>query len=386
MNKKRIVMFIGIVAVAINMRLPITAIPPLLSDFEKTYGLSSNLIGLLTSIPLLTFAVSSPILVRIARKLGNEITIAIFLILLGVGSFLRIQDKIGMLLIGTFLIGLGISSANVLLPAVIKQRLKNPLIGITAYSTSMLFVGAIGTGTTGLLSVHYSLRNILMGLSIISVISIIGWLPLMQSPSYTQTDNSKRHATSSVWKSKVGWLITIFFGLQALLYYSLLTWLPSIFLAHDFSTLQSGTLVTILQIGSLPMAFIVPFFANRKRGVQHLCHILGLGLIVGLATLLVSSSYQIDMVASFVVGIAAGVAFNLAIVFFTLKAKDSDETANISAMAQSAGYLLAAVGPVWFGWLHTIMHSWSFAMSTAILLSAVLWGTGYLIDRSKSIA
>lgn len=118
-NKKWFLL--SMMLIAANLRLPITIIPPLLSTIEKNLGIPKSMAGLITSIPLITFAIFSPIIVKIAKKLGNELTIFIFFILLIIGSYLRIIPAIWALMIGTFLAGIGIDSGNVLVPAIINR-------------------------------------------------------------------------------------------------------------------------------------------------------------------------------------------------------------------------------------------------------------------------
>lgn len=377
---------LGILFVAINMRLPITAIPPLLSLLKKQLDLSYNTSGLLTTIPLLTFALISPLIAKLGNRFGNERTILVFLSLLVLGSFLRIIPTKVALLLGTFILALGIAAANVLLPASIKHRLPlKPMPGIAIYTTTMLLVGALGTGLTAILAAKTSLTTIMWLLALLALISFGGWLPTGLKRR-TATSSATRladtpTANQSIWTTQLGWLITLFFGLQALIYYSLLTWLPQIYMATGFSTTNASTLVTVLQLANLSFAFAVPLIAQRRIGVKMLNLVLGIGLVGGITLMLTATTnFILAVIGALITGAAAGIAFNLAIVFFTKKSGSSATTA-ISGMAQSAGYVLAAVGPITFGWLKNILGSWQPVLLLTLGLALIMVLVGWLIEK-----
>ncbi|MCV3322359.1 MFS transporter [Pediococcus ethanolidurans] len=122
MQKHSRFLTISMMLVAANMRLPITIMPSLIQSFKQNFNLPNSLAGMLTTIPLLTFAVMSPIIAKLARRFGNEHVIYAFLIILAIGSYLRVIPSSAALLVGTLLVGVGIDAGNVLIPAVIKDN------------------------------------------------------------------------------------------------------------------------------------------------------------------------------------------------------------------------------------------------------------------------
>lgn len=126
---------IGMMLIAANLRLPITIIPPLLPSIEKALHLPSSMAGLITSIPLVTFAIFSPIIVKLAQRWGNERTVFALFLLLIAGTYLRIIPTLPALLFGTFLVGIGIDSGNVLVPALIKAHMPYKIrLGTSLYT------------------------------------------------------------------------------------------------------------------------------------------------------------------------------------------------------------------------------------------------------------
>lgn len=375
--------------VAANLRLPITIIPPLLTTIEKDLGIPKSLAGLITSIPLVTFAVFSPVIVKIAKKFGNELTIFIFFIILIAGSYLRIIPTVWALMIGTFLAGMGIDSGNVLVPAIIKDRLPDQIpLGTSLYTMSMLLIGAIGTALSGILITKISLQSTLGLLSIVAIIALIFWIPNLRHNRRNDSENTTEPIKyRSVWNQSLGWLITAFFGLQSLVYYSFITWLPSILQAHGTSTIFASNLLTVLQLSGLPCSFIVPFLSTKKHGMKGLLTMLLIGYAVAPIGYLLSTSNAVFLtIITIVTGFGSGLAFNMAVIFFTEKTTNPYQTAEVSGMAQSAGYLLAAIGPVLFGFLENLIQSWTLIILILIIMSVLLTLSGVLIARHKPIA
>ncbi|PMD68161.1 CynX/NimT family MFS transporter [Companilactobacillus nuruki] len=378
---------LSMMLIAANLRLPITIIPPLLSTIEKNLGIPKSLAGLITSIPLITFAILSPFIVKVAKKFGNELTIFVFFIILIIGSYLRIIPSVWTLMFGTFLAGIGIDSGNVLVPALIKDHLPNQIpLGTSLYTMSMLLVGAIGTALSGILITKINLQSTLALLSAIAVIALIFWIPNLkynQRESYKSSKTPKYH---SVWNQSLGWLITAFFGFQSLVYYSLITWLPSVLETHGISTISASNLLTVLQLSGLPCSFVVPYLSTKKSGMKALLSMLFLGYAIApLGYLLSTNNIVFLTTITVLTGFGSGLAFNMAVVFFTEKTTNPYQTAEVSGMAQSAGYLLAAIGPVMFGFLENITSSWNIVIILLAFMSILLTLSGTFISRHKPI-
>ncbi|WP_412989494.1 CynX/NimT family MFS transporter [Pediococcus siamensis] len=389
MQKHSQFLTLSMMLVAANMRLPITMMPSLIQSFKSALNLPNSLAGMLTTIPLITFAVISPIIAKLARRFGNEWVIYVFLVILALGSYLRIVPTIWALLLGTLFVGIGIDAGNVLIPAVIKDNFFSKIsVATSEYTLSMLFVGALGTGITGILVKNMPLALVMGILSLISIVNLVTWLPNLKynvrDKSLSREAAQSNHA--SVWKMPLGWVVTLFFGLQALVYYSLLTWMPSILLSQGYTNIQSSNMVTVLQLGGLPFAYLVPAVSLKKYGVASMVWITFIGFVGGILGLLMPiHAIWWGTLMNLLIGFGSGAAFNLAVVFFTNKTTNGFETADLSGMAQSAGYLLAAVGPVLFGYLNNLIQSWTLVLLLAAGLAICLALAGVIINRHKNI-
>lgn len=117
-----ILLISGIVLVAFNLRPAITSVGPLVGVIQEDVGLAHWSAGLLMSIPLISFAVMSSLVPRIAARLSNEKTLLLGLVILLVGICIRSISMTLFIFVGTLLIGVGIAIGNVLLPVVVKEK------------------------------------------------------------------------------------------------------------------------------------------------------------------------------------------------------------------------------------------------------------------------
>lgn len=116
----------GIMLVAANLRAALTSVGPLLEQIQQQLSLSATSAGLLNSLPLILFAVLSPVTPSLAKRMGIERTLGMALLLLIGGIVLRSLPQTSMLWLGTVLIGAAIAFANVVLPTLVKTRLPKP--------------------------------------------------------------------------------------------------------------------------------------------------------------------------------------------------------------------------------------------------------------------
>ncbi|MET1087732.1 MAG: MFS transporter, partial [Arthrobacter sp.] len=72
--------------IALNMRGPFVAVAPVVGPMQQDLGFSPVEVGFLTGIPVLCFALASPLASLAGRKLGAEVAVTLTLlgVLLGV--------------------------------------------------------------------------------------------------------------------------------------------------------------------------------------------------------------------------------------------------------------------------------------------------------------
>lgn len=382
----------GILLIAANLRLPITMMPPILPWLQSQLGFATSMSGLLTTIPLIMFALLSPVIAQWSRRWGNLRVLLVSLIILTIGCYLRSLTQTGWLLAGTVLIGVGIAGGNVLLPAVIQQFFPRKTTILTSlYTFIMGLIASLGTGISAPL---VKATNLSVGISVISLLSLTAllvWIRVFWGwfKQDAVMQNVPEHSQKSPWRLyrfKLTWLITFFFGAQSLLYYSLLTWLPVYWTQAGFSAATSGMFATLFQLCGMPLALLTPVVARKKSGMAAISTLIGGGIALGLTLLLVSQhNLWFNTLLAILMGIASGASFSLAVVFFQRKTSTIWQTAEMSGLAQSVGYLLAAVGPALSGVVRSATHSWFLVFGAYIVIAILLWLAGVIITVQRPI-
>lgn len=391
-RNKTWLLFIGIILIGANLRAPLTSVGSLISYIRDDLGISNGLAGTITTLPLLAFALLSPFAPKIANRIGMEWTIFISLILLICGIIVRSLFGSVALFVGTMIIGIAIAFGNVLLPGFIKMNF--PLkIGIMTgvYAVFMNLFGALASGLSVPIS---SVGNIgwkgsLIFWGIISFIALLVWIPQLgkqKQRESLQAAESPSKKGNSIWKSPLAWNITLFMGLQSLIFYTLITWLPEILQANGYSASAAGWMLFLMQFAIIPITFIIPVIAEKMTNQKALSIITAILFAAGIAGLLLTSSNFFLVISVILIGIAGGSAFSLSMMFFSLRTSDGKQAAEMSGMAQSFGYLLAAIGPTLFGMLHDITNSWQVPLIMLIVASIIILITGIQSGENKVIA
>lgn len=379
-------LIIGVILVGANLRVPLTSAGALVSFIRDDFGISNALAGAITTLPLIAFALLSPFAPKLAGKFGMERTIGISLVLLSAGILIRSAGGIELLFFGTLLIGLAIAIGNVLMPGIVKMNF--PLqIGLMTglYAIVMNVFGALGSGLSIPIasSGNFGWTGSLLVWGVLTLVTIVIWLPQLKKSR--PAENSSVQATSgSLMRSSLAWKITLFMGAQSLIFYTLITWLPTILTANGYDIHLAGWGVFIFQFASIPFTFIIPVIADKMKN-QVLIALAASGMIiVGILGLLAGLT-QLTLLWIILLGMGNGSAFSLSMMFFTLRTKDGYQAAELSGMAQSFGYLLAAFGPVLVGGLQDITGSWTLPLLLVTLAAAVMLITGIAAGKNRQV-
>ena len=381
----------SIILLALNMRSPITSVGPLTTIIRDDLNISSTAAGALTTIPLLAFAVLSPFGSNLARKFGMEVVLFSALLLLTAGLLLRPAGSATGLFLGTVLIGLAIALCNVLMPALVKLNFAHQIGLMTGfYATSMNLSGALASGFSIPIAASSDLGwRAALGFSVIlACAAILVWLTQWRYIRHPLKAGQSTYKKTSLKGSALAWKVTAFMGIQSLLFYSFVAWLPDILQEQGLDAGSAGWMLSIVQFTQLPFTFIVPILAGRMKNQQPLVIVAALFMMMGLSGIVFEWTEWI-LIWVMLIGIAGGCAFSLAMMFFSLRTRNSFEAADLSGMAQSAGYLFAALGPALFGALHDMMNGWTvpllllIAAAIGLFMAGMAAGKeGYVTEKS----
>lgn len=380
-----LLVFLAIISVGANLRAPLTSVGPLVGEIRSSLGISGFAAGFLTTLPLLAFALLSPFAPKLSRRFGMEPVLFFASVLITAGIFLRMTGSVRLLFAGTLLIGFGIAFGNVLIPGLIKSRFPMHLGVMTGiYAVSMNLCAAIASGLSVPVSEKLGWSGSLGYWGFISLVAIFVLLPQVRRRGNRPAGKESGQKAVNLWKSGLAWNITVFMGLQSLIFYTIVAWLPEILAERGVEAGAAGWLLSLMQFALIPFTFIIPIIAGRMKSQIPLVIATGALFVGGILGILMGAS-SLTLLWVIMIGIGGGTAFSLAMMFFSLRTKNPQEAAELSGMAQSFGYLLAATGPALFGILHDATHSWTLPLWMLLAVSVIILVTGIVSGRDTQV-
>jgi len=416
---------VSVAALAFNLRTAITSLPPVFPELENRLRLSSAAITVLATTPVLCFGLFSGPAARLSRRFGEERTLFGALIVLSGGLLLRGALPGSMLFPGTVLATGAIAVMNVLLSSMIKRRWPERaglLIGIylTALSTGAvlaslasvpLFNGSGGSvevtlGLWGLPAVAATLLwipQVRYGAGSRRRAALAAGVPRPGAPgggapgetaaagggvpdggplADTPPVDAGQGRRASVHRHALAWQVTAFMGIQSLLYYACVSWLPELFRDRGDGAATAGTLLAVMGLGNLLTSLTVPVLAHRVTGQRILVAPAVIATAGGLAGCLYGPLGG-AVIWMLILGAAQGAALGLAIFFTMARAPDPATAASLSSLAQAVGYLVAATGPLAVGFLHTATGGWTIPITLMLVLCCAEMAAGLLAGRGK---
>ncbi|MFI6907825.1 MFS transporter [Nonomuraea sp. NPDC050394] len=365
----RVLLVWGLLVVAANLRASLTGVGPLLDRVQADLGLAPAVAGLLNTLPLLAFVVLSPMVPRLAARWGAERLLGGALVVLTLGIALRWVPVGAGLFGGTLLIGAGIAVGNVLLPSLIKRDFPDKVGLLTsAYATVMGGVAAVASGVAVPISeVAPGGWYTALGCWVLfALVAVLLWAPQVRAP---RLGAQPLRAHRLPWGSGLAWAVTAFMGLQSLGFYVVVTWLPQVLQDSGVGAAAAGWLLFVFQAVAVVTSLAVPAALRWARDQRALAAICSAVMLLGYLGLFVAPEWA--LLWSVVLGLGGGACLVLALAFMSMRAQDAAAAGALSAMAQSIGYLLAAVGPVAFGLSHTISSGWRVPIMLMCVAAAV---------------
>ncbi|MBT0772178.1 MFS transporter [Kineosporia sp. J2-2] len=357
----------GVLLVSLTMRAPIIAVAPAIADIRDALHIDSATAGLLTSIPVICFGLGTPLVLVLTRRTGINQAVRISLIVILAGILLRSAGGLAAALAGTLVMGLGITITNVLVPAIIGRDFPGRTTQVTGFYTAALNIGSLSATLLGApLAGWLTWRWALATWAVVVLVAAVVWqraVPLTAEhrSRTTKTSAPVLHDPTPLWRRRlVLGMIAAFTG-QSFSYFGITAWLPTL-LADErgLSAAQAGASSTFFQATALFAAFGLPWAIGRGLGpraallVVCACWItlpLGLALAPGLWMLWCCLG-----------GFAQGGGFTVIFSVVVARSVSPDDARRMSAAIQGVGYILASLGPIIVGAVHTATGTWTAPM------------------------
>lgn len=370
----------AVLAVAANLRAPVTVLPPLIPQLEAQLGLSGVSAGLITMLPVLCMGLLAPAGQRLGQRFGNHRAITLAMVLLVAGMLLRAGGGLSALYLGTLLVGAGIAIAGALLPAVVKERFASRAGLMTGvYMGGMSLSAALGA----LLAVPIATSLGSWQLSIAvwalpALLSLLVWEGA-RVPSAGHARPAPRGALP--WKHPTAWVIMGYLALQSTQFYTNAAWIPATYEARGWSDADAGVLLTVFAATQGLTGVLVPSLADRVRDNRWLLAPCALFAAAGIGGVALAPD-ALPHVWMTLIGFGLGGGFGMGLVYLVAYAHDGAASARLTAVAFLFSYSLASLGPVWFGALRD--ETGSFDAPWLVLLILALIQGAYVVLMSPA--
>jgi CP family cyanate transporter-like MFS transporter len=374
----------GVALAATNMRPAVTSLASILGEVRGAVGATSTWANIVTAVPTLCFgvaAIGAPVL---ARRWGLRRVVAVSLVILTAAMLARVLDGPWAVLGGTVLACASIAMCNVLIPVVVKESFPGRVGMATGlYTTAMAAGGAAGSGVTPWLkSATGSWRWALATWAVVALAALCVWVSAMRRGSL-RTSEVRTRTRHSLMRRPLAWAVTAYFGMQALVAYVVMGWMPEVFKSSGMNSTTAGALLGVLLLAGVPMSMALPPLAARSRSQSGWAVLLASGSLTGLLGLLLAPM-SAPLLWALLIGFGIS-AFPLALVFITLRTSNAADTAALSAMSQSIGYAIASAGPFLFGILHDVTASWSASIIAVLCVVVMQAVVGVISGRPRTV-
>ncbi len=337
----------GLFLASIALRPQLLAIGPLLPFIREDLGIPASVAGLITTIPVLCMGIFAPVGPRVAARLGPRLAFASCLALIGGFGLIRATvPSVELLLLATFGIGVGIGIAGAVPSMVVSQRMpSHRAMGTGAYAGGIVAGSAISAVIAVPLAIDGDWQRALAIVSLASFGPLVAWLLLVRRDGHDRPVEAR--AVRLPWGSRTAWLLVVVFGLQSLLFYGVVAWLPNALVERGWSPAETGILIGIFNAVGLITTLGVPLVADRlgsRRSQLLLAAVAGTVAFLG-----INLAPTLTVAWVVLLGLALGAIFPLVLTLPLDVADEPSQVGAVAAMMLFGGYILSSLGPFVLG-------------------------------------
>jgi CP family cyanate transporter-like MFS transporter len=377
----------AIILTGLNLRTAVNSIGPVLEELEHGLGLSSGQAGLVTTMPVLCFALIGFTGPSLSARFRDAHVLSGALLTMAAGLVLRaISGAFWLFLVGTVLAMVGGALGNVLLPALVKRYFPTRtglLVG--AYSTTMLAGGAIAAVAAAPIAAATGANGWRWALGVWAVPALLAVLPWFAVPARPSTARVGRRAVRMrpLARSPLAIALALFFGLQSVQAYVMFGWVAQYLRDSGLSAAAAGLLLGVNTLVGIPLSAVVAPLTVRP-GMQRpmlvafvVCYV---GGWVGLW--LAPTTVPVVWMLLLAVGMAS---FPMVLALLGMRARTAETTTALSTFAQGWGYVLAGCGPLLVGILRGATGGYTGMFVVVLVGVAGLGISGWFVTRERYV-
>lgn len=356
---------VAVALVALVLRGPIVAVAPVIDAIRADLALSSGQAGVLTSIPVLCFALATPLALLVIRRAGPDAAVTVTVVGVALGTILRSAGDLPAVVAGTVVIGVFITIGNVVVPVVIRRDVAPERVDLTTgvYTAALNIGSTITSLGTAPLALALGWRGALALWLVLNLLALLGWLlavgrtrALRPAPRRPAADRSAAPPPPRIWRSATVLALAICFSSQAFSYYGITAWLPSLLVDRNgFSIETAGASSSVFQLAAVVGAIGVPFLVGRLGPLRSIALVGLLWTTVPAGLLLAPELWALWCVLG---GAAQGGGFTVVFVLVVRLSRSDAHASRLSATVQGIGYAVAATAPTVLGFAHDVSGGW----------------------------
>ena len=382
-----LLLIIAILLIAFNLRPALASLGPLIHIIQEDLNLSSTTMGLISTLPLPAFAVVSMFTPIFTKKFGFGKTLLGAMALLAVGIALRSLFGVVGLITGTVLLGIAIAFGNVLIPALTRQNFPHRAGLITGLYSSVMGIGAgiaAGISVPLVTSGWMGWRGSLGVWTVPAVIALAVWFTQYKKIRKSKPRRSFREAMTRLGGIRLVWNLALYLGLQSFAFYVILAWLPAMLMKLGYDSAFAGWMLSLSQFTGILGTLIIPIWGGRRQDQRLVVTVLIAMEVIGLLGLMFPVLGMPHLWIS-MLGFALGGTFALALLLIVLRSDDAETAAELSAIVQSIGYLVAAPGPIVAGLIFDLTDTWRVVLFSLVIMAFAKWWMGWKAGAKQEI-
>jgi len=382
----RLLVGIAIVALAFNLRLAVSSVGVLLETVRAELGMSPTVAGILTTLPVVCFAVAGLGAGRFVRGLGLHRTTALALVCIAAGITARaITSSSVVFLLASTVTLVGMAVGNVVLPPLTRTHFPDRVPLVSAVYGSALMTGAAvaSISTVPITDAFDSWRLGLGFWAALAIAALLPWLTLLRHDRHVGPPQAHTLGVASLLRSRFAWTFAVCFGAQAAQAYAQMGWYPAILVDAGISETRAGFMLGLLAAIGIPLTLTLPWLIARAGERAILPWAFATITIGGWTGALITPATATWLWTA-LLGLGGG-SFTWCLTMIGRRARTTDGTTALSGFVQGVGYLIASIGPLGTGVVHDLTGSWTAPLLGLIALSALIGVCGAVVVRPTAV-
>jgi len=384
-RRSLVLVLAGIVLLSLNLRPAAVSVGPVLRELRNGLDMGPASAGLLTSLPVLAFAVFGALAPAAAARLGpHRVTLLALLgVVVGLAGRAVVPEKTAFLALSLVAVA-GMAMANVLIPSLVRLHFPDRIGPMTSLYTTALAVGLTAAFflTVPVADAFGSWRYGIGVWAVLAAVAVLPWIPLVAHDQRLEAP-VRDVGFGDIARTRLGWAMTWFFGLQSLMAYAVFGWFATLWRDAGFGAGTASALVGIVAGMSIPLSLYLPR-AVARPGDQRWVLMLVMGCYPVAYVGLLVAPHALAVLWAAVLG-AALTTFPIVLTYIGLRTRTAGATAALSGWTQSTGYLVGAAGPFGVGVLHDATDGWTVPLLVLLALSVPLFAVGLYAGRPVHI-